>query len=339
MGWISLWHRWTVPKPIKDFLEIDEQISRLRSRGMSFSARSDALRWLTAVNYYRLSGYSYPYRQILPSDGGRSRRRSDHFVRGTSFDSITALYEFDRKLRSLVLDGLERVEVAVRSTVSHHLGRQNPLAHEDPALFRPTFDHASWWRTAERRLSRARRHSEFVKHHEQEYGGKVPIWVLVEVLDFADVSRLYDDMLTVDQYAAAESLGIRVDTSILSKSQRAKALKGHPFARWLEQLTVVRNTAAHHGRLWNHKFPPVSTAAFRTLPGLEDLPDGQSERLYGALCMIAFELRTLSPGSKWPTKVSRLIRQDLRSIPGRTETEMGFPDRWEQQVLWRPYSS
>lgn len=100
-----------MPKPIKDFLDIDEQINKLRFRGMSVPVHSDAQRWLTAVNYYRLSGYYYPYRRLLPGTRSDTSRRSDTFESGTSFDSVTALYEFDRKLRSLVLDGLERLEV------------------------------------------------------------------------------------------------------------------------------------------------------------------------------------------------------------------------------------
>lgn len=43
---------------------------------------------------------------------------------------MAALYEFDRKLRTLLHDAIERVEVGLRSHLSYHVGRIGPLAHE-----------------------------------------------------------------------------------------------------------------------------------------------------------------------------------------------------------------
>ncbi|GAA1128466.1 hypothetical protein GCM10009643_09230 [Microbacterium aurantiacum] len=166
------------------------------------------------------------------------------------------------------------------------------------------------------------------------YDGVIPIWVLVDVLDFSDVSMLFEGMRASDQYAVAEGLGVRLNLQQVTPTQRSKALKNHPLARWLEQLTVVRNIAAHHGRLWNRTIAPAPTGAMRSVKGLERLPEGQSEDVFGALTVIAKVLEAVSPGSTWAGKVSSLIDSTFEGISERSVVEMGFPTDWRGTGLW-----
>lgn len=55
--------------------------------------------WLRHVSYYRLSAYWLPFEYPKGNPGLR-------FLPGTSFDTVTALYDFDRRLRLLVLDAI-----------------------------------------------------------------------------------------------------------------------------------------------------------------------------------------------------------------------------------------
>ncbi|WP_223144772.1 Abi family protein [Mycetocola sp. JXN-3] len=136
----------------KKFLTIDEQIELLCGRGMVPS--HDIKQWLHSVNYYRLSGYWHTYR-VLESDGSGVVRRAERFIEGTSFTTIETLYEFDRKLRTLVHDGIERVEVALRSHLSYVLGASSPNAHTDRSYFRDGFDHETWMKNASSRVDRS----------------------------------------------------------------------------------------------------------------------------------------------------------------------------------------
>lgn len=286
-----------------------------------------ASQWLTAVGYYRLSGYWYVYRDFGP-DGAS---RSDDFVPRTCLADVVALYEFDRKLRTLVHDGIERVEVAVRAALAAHLGVLGPESYKDASNFRPSFDHATWLAVVFKRISRAAKHHPPIRHHSQKYTG-VPVWVLVDILDFADISILYDGLPAAAQWQIARALGIDVDDSLLSGNQRNKTRKNPPLARWLQQLTIVRNTAAHHSRLWNKSFTPASTAALRTIQGLGSLPTGQSEDLYGALLLIRQILRVAAPGSDWANKTRCLVEECLEVLPGRSAAEMGFPLSWKSAL-------
>ncbi|WNI14032.1 Abi family protein [Corynebacterium sp. Z-1] len=290
---------------LKSATSIADQIQLLRSRGLSVD-ESLARQWLSNVSYYRLSAYWYPARQQ-----GSGGQRLDTFVPGKSFDDVVALYEADRKLRTLVHDGMERVEITMRTRIGEIVCHPDPLAYEDPRLFRPTFNHSQWMSTARKRIARASRHNDAIKHYTAHYNGRYPFWVLAEVLDFSDISRLFEGLFANQQREISADLGFIFSLEALSTSQQRKVKTKPPLARWLEQLTVIRNTCAHHGRLWNKSFTPAPTAALRTLPQFNELPESQSERLYGALLVMAHILRIASPGTSWPGKIAGLINHDF----------------------------
>ncbi len=93
-------------KTLKPSTTFAQQIVLLRERGMRVD-ESLATQWLENVSYYRLSAYWFPAR--LPVSNGE---KSDSFQAGISFTDVVALYEADRKLRTLIHDGIERIEVA-----------------------------------------------------------------------------------------------------------------------------------------------------------------------------------------------------------------------------------
>ena len=90
----------------KPALSFQEQLDQLKSRGLIVDDESLATSQLSSISYYRLSAYWYPFR--LRNDQGHV---GDDFIAGTSFSDVVELYEFDRQLRLLVIDALERVEV------------------------------------------------------------------------------------------------------------------------------------------------------------------------------------------------------------------------------------
>lgn len=117
----------------------------------------------------------------------------------------------------------------------------------------------------------------------------------------------------VPSSARRQVQGVRVGFSN-GPNLRNRYQKAHPLARWLEQLTIVRNTCAHHSRVWNRSCAPVSTAGLRTIPDLRSLPEGLSERLYGALAVMGHLLQSTSPGTTWTTKVRLLVEESFDGI-------------------------
>ncbi len=321
-----------VTRPLKFPATVSEHIELLRSRGMEVD-EALARQWLSNVSYYRLSGYWYSYRILLEKPDKDDHKRDDNFVPGTSFTDVVNLYEFDRKMRTLIHDGIERIEVALRTQLGEQICFKGSLAYKNPEFFREKFELKEWLETATERIERAAVRNSAIKHYKEKYG-EYPFWVLAEILDFSDVSRLYSGLLAKDQHQIAQRLGFQINMNDLRRRQRDKFTNNHPLARWFEQLTVIRNTCAHHARLWNGNFTPVSTTALRTIKDLSTLPKGQSERLYGSLLVMAFLMRTISPNGSWARKVTALVENSYEKIPGRSLGEMGFPDNWQANTIW-----
>ena len=107
-------------------LSFDEQADRLIQRGMT-GDRELMKTQLAAVNYYRLSGYWYPF-----------RNPDDTFKPGTTFEMVWQRYAFDRRLRLLVMDAIERLEVAIRSQLAyHHAHKVRGLRHPEVVYLLP----------------------------------------------------------------------------------------------------------------------------------------------------------------------------------------------------------
>ena len=169
---------------------------------------------------------------------------------GTTFDEVLGLYIFDRKLRLIVLDALERVEVAVRAA----LGDQMALVHgphwyENSAHFARPATHARLLDDVDRMVAdQIQRPSEqlvgqdsFVsalEHYVTRYGepARPPTWIVMEELSFGSMRNVYTSLAnTTAQNDIARTLGLRAPV----------------LTSWLLTYQRVRNICAHHGRLWN----------------------------------------------------------------------------------------
>lgn len=121
---------------VKPWLPIDEQVDKLTSRGVIVPDRAAAVGLLRTLGYYRLTGYLYPFRtsERYVDEAGRGRTRVLSVYReGTSTEDAARLLDFDRELRLLVLDGVERIGIALRTQIGRTVGRIGAFAHEDPA--------------------------------------------------------------------------------------------------------------------------------------------------------------------------------------------------------------
>lgn len=129
----------------KPWLSVEEQVERLVEHGLEIGNRDRAAMTLAAIGYYRLTGYLYPFRaseKYVDTHGRtRMRVRSD-FRPGTHLAHAEEIIAFDRRLRMLVLEGLERIEVAIRMRLGYVLGRRSAFAYEDPSYFMPAFTSA-----------------------------------------------------------------------------------------------------------------------------------------------------------------------------------------------------
>lgn len=323
----------------KAWLSVEDQVEKLISRGVSIPDKEEGARLLCAVGYYRLTGYLYPFRESVSyvDDSGRSRIQIFNVYRPeTSLQDAAALIDFDRRLRMLILEGIERIEVSLRMQIGYVLGRRSAFAHLDSGTFVASFSaaqldpktgdaapskHAQWLSRIQDRQNGS--DEAFVAHFREKYDNQMPIWALTEIMELGHLSRLYGGL------ANSTATGIADAYAVPSKSV---------MRSWIASLNYVRNVAAHHARIFNRK---LVTAPKRpaNVPLLEHLRDEDSSKqvlgLYNALAVMAFLLRTIEPGSSWTARMRDLIAS-FPETERVTAHSMGVPEKWSMMELWCP---
>lgn len=321
----------------KPHLPYDQQLNLLVERGMTYSDKGLVLRMLKRVGYYRLSAYSYPFRQPvnkLNPDGAHDGR-ANRFLNGTTFEQVAALYEFDRKLRSCLGTALETLELGLAVHVGYVAGKRDPFVHLDrrfldvAACAKPDKGslhqdvYEAWLDRYERHRTEAK-NEEYVKHFALNYESKLPIWVATEVLSFGSLIRLFSLLEASDRTKIALLLGVK---------------NGHALHGWLLSLNVLRNHCAHHGRVWNRvlayppsRLPPkIVQDEIRHLASIDDANRG---KLYFMTALLAYLVIKIDPDSNWPRTLRTLIKKFPATAGITPQTAMGFPEDWELEPLW-----
>lgn len=297
---------------VKEHTSYEDQIRLLADRGMDVGEREKAAETLRRTSYYRLSGYWYPFRQLDP--GGRR----DQFYPGTRLADVVALYEFDGRLRAATFAALAPVELAVRAVLGHELGRVDPCAHLDTAALGPTARgerYRRWLVGYQSELRQSR--EDFVEHHRLKYEGRLPVWAAVEVLDWGGLTYLYGFAPRDVQDRVADRCGLRAPQ----------------LSSWLKALNLVRNTCAHHGRLFNR----VHTISPR-LPRVGVHPDLDAvatdwSRTFGQLTMVQFLLDRFQLGR---TGLLPAVLRGFPSVPTVPISHLGAARDWAStSPLWQ----
>ncbi len=292
-------------------LTFAEQLARLKQRGLKVNNSKKALDILSHISYYRLSAYWYTYRK---RDGNGNIL--DEFISLASFEEVLVYYEFDRKLRLLVLSALERVEISLRTQITYHLSHQyGAYGHTQPINFHPNFKHKKWLEELEQKEI-IRSKEEFIRHFKVSYEGfpALPVWMATEIISFGALSKLFQGLKPDDQKAIA----------------KIYAMHPRTLADWLHVLTYIRNICAHHARLWNRKL------AIR--PQLESLrkiwvppQTPRNDQLFAVILMLNYLLKINNNGIDWRKDMGKL----LSNLKPTDLNEMGFPENWEEHKFWR----
>jgi abortive infection bacteriophage resistance protein len=323
-----------MPAPYaKPYLTIPRQIALLESRGMRCRDHDAAASALRRYGYYRLSGYWYPFRHFDSASGGVL----ETFKPGTCIEHAIALAAFDKKLRLLVLDALEQIEVALRVDVALIIGHHDALAHREARFLHPTFasrpnlatgqtPHQEWLARHDKTIDRS--HEDFVQNYKSKYSTPLPIWMAIELWDFGLLSRFIGLMTVPDRQNLAARYAI-ADWRLLES--------------WVRSLGQIRNVAAHHSRLWNRALINLSTPKMPqagTMAGLDHLHQNSfaQKRLYVVAAVIQHFIQQIELGSAWADSLSTLFAT-FPVLPDVEVGDTGFPQDWQKQPLWQTPAS
>ena len=237
---------------LKKPLTFDEQLDKLVAHGMIITDREKAKDILKRVNYYRFTGYALQFRQA-PSG-------SDYIV-GTTFETVYHLYKVDEILRDTFRRYIEKAEVYYRTQIAYGFSiakcTETPY---DQHYDENNFYNKKGYREVMENFSREKNYykdSLIVKHHKMKYSSKMPLWVIVELMSFSNMSKLYSSMYYSEKDVIAHMVGVGRDT-----------LENH-----LHCLSVLRNKCAHAARMYNTDFNPpakFTTSFLRKHPEIKN---------------------------------------------------------------------
>ena len=311
----------------KPTLTYNEQITLLKNRGLIFGNEISAKEKLSSISYFRLSAYMLPFRKkegdILTNE----------FKNSTKWEDIYNLYVFDRKLRLLIFDAIERIEVAIRSKIVYHLGLKYGSHWQDnPSIFKPAIQRTLkngqintfvTFNEIQEHIKNKLNDNQaelYIKSYKANYTSpsNPPSWMCVEVMYFNHLSKI------------CNSLKYRADITAISKEFD---LPPSTFKSWLHTINYVRNQCAHHSRLWNRDFHiiPEKLSFSRNRTWISNSNNVQRSKLYYFLCMLNYLLQSINPTSSFKQKLHLLLKQ----YPYASKSSMGFPLNWENEEIWK----
>jgi abortive infection bacteriophage resistance protein len=297
----------------KTAISFDKQIEQLEVRGLIIPDKLIAVNYLQSISYYRLAGYWWPM---------QADKQQHLFKPGSTFENVLAIYNFDRELRLLIFDAIERIEIAFRTKLIYYLSHEiSPWWFEDSVNFRNAVEHTETLLAIDRELNLTK--EVFIKEHYKKYHTdtrRPPSWKTLEIASFGNISKLYGNLLHTFQ--AKDFIASELGTV------------NHTFLpSWLQSMTQIRNICAHHGRLWNKNLPGRPKLLPKPpLPWISNVPPAsEHHKLYVHLSCIKYLLNSINHGNDFTHRLYDL----LSKYPNIDPNALGMKPNWQNEPLWQ----
>jgi abortive infection bacteriophage resistance protein len=275
---------------------------------LSIPDEQKAINYLANIGYFRLSAYLYP---LLKEP------KAEHLYKdGATFNMALDMYRFDRKLRILLFNEIEKIEVAVRSAMCNWISdalndvfwMTEPKYFRNPAIFAKTLT------LIQSETDRTR--EDFISHFQSKYSNPYPpAWMIAEIIPLGVLCNLYNNL---------------TNKTVLKKVAHRFGLPLPVFSSWILLLANLRNLCGHHARLWNREIPVISHMLNNPVHPWINPVVTDMKRVYFRICIIKYLLFTVSPNNTFTQKLNSLLAEyptvDIRA--------MGFPAAWQTEPLW-----
>lgn len=283
-------------REIKKPTTFEEQVQILKSRNLLIENEDNAKHILSSVNYYNITGYGYTF-------------KDNDVYNNISFEKLYRIYLFDKRIKSIILYATEIIEHNLRAklayTIAHNHGA---LGYEDVNNFKEIKEHQilmDKFHKAIRKNSKL----EFVKHHKENYGGKFPVWVAVELFTLGMILNCYKNINRTTRKNIAEMFGtgpIQLES-------------------WIDCILYLRNMAAHYMRLYRVNIQKTPKRCNKNCPDF--IP---KNKVYDIIYIMKF----LMPD---PKEWNSYIIPSLKTIwteyqPDVMFKDYGFSDNWLQEL-------
>ncbi|PWS31121.1 Abi family protein [Pedobacter paludis] len=298
----------------KQSLTIEEQIVQLINRGLVITDSDLAFHFLSHISYYRLAGYWWPM---------QSEPKENHvFKTGSRFEDVISLYNFDRELRIIVFDAIEKIEISLRTKLIYHLSHEfGPWWFQKLEIFQNVPEAVKTLAVIEEELARSK--DIFIKSHKTKHKDDLrfpPSWKTLELTSFGALSKIYGNL----------------KNDVKSKDIIAKelGLVNHTYLpSWLQSLAQIRNYCAHHSRLWNKNLPGrpklLANPPFNWITKIPE--EKEMHMLYIHLCCMKYLLNIIQPHNNLKPQLIDL----LGKYPSVDPNALGLKVNWQNEALWK----
>lgn len=286
-------------KPAKSPADL---VRQLKQRGLIIADEARAERYIDNIGYYRLSAYMFPFLS--------APKTAHQFKTGVTFDRVLRLYRFDKKLRILLFNEIEKIEVAFRAAVV------NTITDRTGDIFwmtNPAYVNSSTSSLIQREYSHST--EDFIEHFKRTYSDPYPpAWILSEILPFGNITWIFRNLSNSNKKAVAKKFYLHAPV----------------LESWMNIVTLTRNSCCHHARVWNkvNSIIPNDMSGM-TRPWITTSTD--KRKTYYNICIIKYFLDIISPNNDFKKKLLTLFL----AFPEIDLNAMGFNANWETEPLWR----
>ena len=261
---------------MKQATTLEEQITLLRSRGITITDEEKAKEVLMDIGYYRLGFYLFPFEKSYP----KLRERSHEYKQGTKLTDAVTLYYFDFDLRNILLRYINRIEVAFRTYLIYELS--NKYKNEPTWFISPQVVSLRFLQSFDTEIYNDSFLSNPViqRHHRRHINDKyAPAWKTIEFMTFGNVLKLYQSLKNLDdKLIICKHFGIN-QTAV--------------FENYMETIRVIRNKCAHGSPLFDLSL----CKSIKNGPAGR-FPIGTAQKLPAAIDVILYMLGTISQNRK-----------------------------------------
>ncbi len=218
---------------MRPFTKYTEQIEILKARGLIIENKELAIEILKRENYYSLiNGYKSLF--LIDNDG-------EKFENGVTIESIYKLFNFDKKLRHIVMYYILEMEHNLKSIIAHEFAKNHSeFGYLDYKEYRETdnkqyLEHnlkivSNFHKTLSNGLKSNGSIYHYIVNHEN-----VPIWVIINHITLGSLGNFFSIIKNETKINIAKNFN-------LNPAQ---------LESFFNILTFFRNISAHDERLYN----------------------------------------------------------------------------------------
>lgn len=314
---------------IKEFRTLDEQINILLDRGLIIKDVDRTKNYLLSNNYYNIiNGYSVYFKENC----------NELYIKGTTFDEITHLYFFENELKRTVFNATLIAEKHLKSIFANRfaeLYNDKRYAYLDVNCYDttkilqviPTINRLSRLVNDNKKYE-----NNSIYHYVKKYDD-VPIWVLVDFMDFGTLKRLIELSSPPVKGNITNDINNFLKDNIPTIDKR---LKSKTMISFIKNIHEIRNVCAHNNRLldFSCKSDSILFTPLHSLYGIGH--HSKRRQLYSTLISLQCFLSKTEYAVLHNTIIKRIkyLNNNLKTIDSNKILEsLGFPEDFKLETI------